>query len=380
LLVRSGRYAIITAMKKRVVVGLSGGVDSAVAAALLKAKGYEVIGLTMCFNLAESGRKKVSCCSRQGIEDARRVAHKLGIKHYVLNMQKALEERVIKNFCREYFSGRTPNPCVLCNQYLKFGELLEQVKVLDAQFLATGHYARLAKTPAGFLLKKAKDPQKDQSYFLYRLNQNQLKQVLFPLGNYTKEEVRRLARKFQLPVAEKKASQEVCFLPDDDYRSFLRTRAKKEMPAGPIIDAQGKITGRHKGIAYYTVGQREGLGVAKGYPVYITRIDPKANSIYIGSKEEASVSEFLVKDLHFAIKPALKKIALKVKIRYNQKEVKADLFFFGNKPTGHKSVVWPSIAKVIFKKPQFAVTPGQSAVFYDKSRVLGGAIIDEVIS
>jgi len=380
LLVRSGCYAIITAMKKRVVVGMSGGVDSAVAAALLKAQGYEVIGLTMCFNLAESGRKKAGCCSRQGIEDARRVAHKLRIKHYVLNMQKALEERVIKNFCREYLSGRTPNPCVLCNQYLKFGELLEQVKVLDAQFLATGHYARLVKTPAGFLLKKARDPQKDQSYFLYRLNQNQLEQVLFPLGNYTKEEVRRLARKFQLPVAEKKASQEICFLLDDDYRSFLRTRAKKEMPAGPIIDAQGKIVGRHKGIAYYTVGQREGLGVAKGYPVYITRIDPKSNNIYIGSKEEASASEFLVKDLHFAIEPALKKIALKVKIRYNHREAQADLFSYGNKSTGCKAVAWSPIAKVIFKKPQLAVTPGQSAVFYDKSRVLGGAIIDEVIS
>ncbi|MFH0855855.1 MAG: tRNA 2-thiouridine(34) synthase MnmA [Candidatus Omnitrophota bacterium] len=355
-------------MKKRVVVGMSGGVDSSVAAALLKEKGFEVIGVTMCFNLAETARKKISCCSRQSIEDARRVAHKLGIRHYVVNMRKALEERVIKNFCREYSLGRTPNPCVVCNQYLKFGELLSRAKVLGAQFLATGHYAGIVKTLSGFLLRKAKDSKKDQSYFLYRLNQNQLKHIIFPLGNYTKEAVRGLARKFELPVAEKKASQEICFLAGDDYRDFLRGRISEEAFPGPVIDAQGNIVGRHKGIAYYTTGQREGLGVAKGYPVYITRIDPKANSIYIGSRQEASAAVFLAKDWHFAARPpAKKKIALKVKIRYNHREAKADLLLIGNKP------------KIIFKKPQFAVTPGQSAVFYDKGRVIGGAIIDKVI-
>ncbi|MFA5063370.1 MAG: tRNA 2-thiouridine(34) synthase MnmA [Candidatus Omnitrophota bacterium] len=370
-------------MQKRVVVGMSGGVDSAVAACLLKEKGFEVIGVTMCFNLADSNRKKIGCCSRQGIEDARRVCHKLGIRHYVVNMRKALEERVIEPFCREYLLGRTPNPCVVCNQYLKFGELLNKAKALDAQFLATGHYARITKIPAGFLLRKAKDLKKDQSYFLYRLNQNQLKHIIFPLGNYTKVEVRDLARKFGLAVAEKKASQEICFLPNDDYRAFLRNRMNKELLTGPIIDTQGNVVGQHKGVAYYTTGQREGLGVAKGYPVYITKIDPRTNSIYIGSKEEASSTGCLLKDLHFAIKPPVKKkVALKVKIRYNHQEARADLFSYGNKSTGHKAVVWPPIAKakVIFKKPQFAITPGQSAVFYEKNRVIGGAIIDKVIS
>jgi len=354
-------------MKKRVVVGISGGVDSAVAAALLQLKGYEVIGVTMCFNLTGEGRKKIGCCSLQGIEDARRVAHKLGIRHYVVNMQKALEEHVIKDFLHEYSLGRTPNPCVVCNQYLKFGELLKKAHVLDAQFLATGHYARIVKTASGYLLRKAKDAQKDQTYFLHRLNQEQLKYTLFPLGNYTKEEVRNLARKFQLPVAEKKASQEICFLPGDDYRTFLKARISHAMTPGPIVDNEGKVVGEHKGIAFYTIGQREGLKIAKGYPVYINRINPKTNTIFIGPKTEAFKREFLVKDLHFSAKPIKKKVAFQVKIRYNHKVTGAEIFPSGNK------------AKIIFKKPQFAITPGQSAVFYSNGRLVGGATIDRVI-
>jgi len=343
---------------KRVVVAMSGGVDSSVAAALLKAKGCEVIGITMCF----------SGCGLKAAKDAQAVAHKLGIKHYVVNMQKAMEERVIKNFLAEYLQGRTPNPCVACNQYLKFGELLQRARVLGADFLATGHYARITKTPAGFLLRKGKDPKKDQSYFLYRLNQAQLKHVIFPLGNYTKQEVRALARKFKLAVAEKKASQEICFLANDDYRQFLRSRINKKLLPGPVIDSAGKVVGEHKGIAYYTIGQREGLGIAKGYPVYITKIDRQSNQIFIGSQEEASKREFLAKDLHFILKaPLKKKIALKVKIRYNHQESDANIYPFSKQ------------AKIIFKKPQFAITPGQSAVFYSRGRVLGGAIIDQVM-
>ncbi|MCX5704316.1 MAG: tRNA 2-thiouridine(34) synthase MnmA, partial [Candidatus Omnitrophica bacterium] len=239
-------------MKERVVVAMSGGVDSSVAAALLKEQGYEVIGITLCFNLAASARKKPACCSIQGIEDARRVAHKLGIRHYVLNMQKVLWARVIKDFCGEYTKGRTPNPCVRCNQYIKFGALLKKARSLDAKFLATGHYAKIIKTSQGYQLKKARDKLKDQSYFLYRLAQNQLKHILFPLGDYTKDEVRGLARKFKLPVAEKLASQEICFLPSADYREFLKARVPGSIKPGAIVDSQGELIGQHKGIAFYT--------------------------------------------------------------------------------------------------------------------------------
>jgi len=358
-------------MKKRVVVAMSGGVDSSVAAALLKSKGYEVIGMTMCFSLPASRGKRPSCCGLEGIEDARRVAHKLGIKHYVVSMQKSLEEQVIDDFCSEYILGRTPNPCVRCNQYLKFDILLKKAVALGAEFLATGHYARIVKVHSSrsmvhsYRLKKAKDKFKDQSYFLYRLNQEQLKVILFPLGNYTKTQVRELARKFNLPVADKAGSQEICFLPDNNYREFLSARMGNKIKPGPILNKEGSILGRHKGIAFYTIGQREGLGIALGYPAYITDINASDNSITVGKKEDTFVQEFLVKDVHFIFKPVKKKIALTVKIRYNHKGALATIYPVDNK------------FAVCFKTPQFAVTPGQSAVFYDKDTVIGGGVIDK---
>jgi len=376
--------------KKCVVVAMSGGVDSSVAAALLKEQGYEVIGITLCFsayggsasggNLADSLKKKPNCCSIKAIEDARRVAHKLGIRHYVLNMQKELEEFVIKNFCQEYLLGRTPNPCVRCNQYLKFGSLLKKALSLGAGYLATGHYARKAQYAIHdtqyYLLKKAKDRLKDQSYFLYRLSQNQLKYTLFPLGNYTKSQVRKLAQKFGLAVADKLASQEICFLPGADYRRFLvhrlaqisKIRMSTDIRPGSVIDKYGNILGQHQGIAFYTIGQRQGLGIAKGYPLYITKIDPGNNIIVVGRKEEAYNKEFWIKEPHFILKPLKMKIAVKVRIRYNHKEAPAEVIPFGNQ------------IKICFRKPQFAITPGQSAVFYDKNMVLGGGIINEVLA
>jgi tRNA-specific 2-thiouridylase len=388
-------------MKERVVVAMSGGVDSSVAAALLKKDGFEVVGITLCFNLPDTLSKKPSCCGPQGIDDARRVAYRLGIKHYVLNMQKVLEEKVVKDFVQEYLKGRTPNPCIRCNQYIKFRALLKRARSLGAKFLATGHYARIIKTQnsppqkfapqklahpptvvaevgpprnvaeklktQNYLLKKAKDLEKDQSYFLYRLNQNQLKHILFPLGDYTKDEVRTLARRFELPVAEKMASQEICFLPGNDYRAFLKTKILSDIKPGLIVDKQGNILGQHKGIAYYTIGQRQGLGIAKGYPLYVTKIDSKSNQITVGKREDAYKREFLVRDLSFIIQPIKKEIALRVKIRYNHPQALA--------------LVMPEVTKikVCFKKPQFAITPGQAAVFYDQDKVLGGGIIDKVL-
>jgi tRNA-specific 2-thiouridylase len=359
-------------MKKRrikpVVVGMSGGVDSSVAAELLVRKGFEVVGITMCFNLPESRGKKPSCCGREGVEDAQRVAHKLGIRHYVLNMRKALVEKVIENFCQEYLKGRTPNPCVRCNQYLKFGLLLEKALSLGASHLASGHYARIIKTREGYCLAKARDSLKDQSYFLYRLNQKQLRHIIFPLAGYKKEEVRQLAKEFNLTVAEKPGSQEICFLPDQkDYRSFLEKQLKNPIKRGPIIDGQDNILGEHKGIPFYTVGQRQGLGIARGYPVYISRIDYKGNKITLGSKDEACAREFLIKEPHFITAWKKKKIVLRVKIRYNHKEAPAHIEKSGRG------------FKVKFSRPQFAITPGQSAVFYDKGIVIGGGIIDKIL-
>lgn len=353
---------------------MSGGVDSSVAAALLKEQGYEVIGITMCFNLVDAQRKRPACCGIQGIEDARRVAQKLGIKHYVLNMQKPLNDYVVKDFLSEYAQGRTPNPCVRCNQYLKFDALLKKALSLDAKFLATGHYARICHMrhatcdkPAYFL-KKAKDLKKDQSYFLYRLNQEQLKHALFPIGNYTKAAVREMASKFGLSVAEKKGSQEICFLPQIDYRPFLEKALGNKIKPGPILDSNGNILGKHKGIAFYTIGQRQGLGIAKGYPIYVIGIDPEKNEITMGRKDEVLGKEFILKDTHLVCARIKKKIAVRVRIRYNHKEAAAWIIPFKGK------------LKVKFIRPQFAITPGQSAVFYKRGLVLGGGYIEKALN
>jgi tRNA-specific 2-thiouridylase len=354
-------------MKKRVVVAMSGGVDSSVAAALLKEQGYEVIGLTMCFNLVEKNGRKPSCCGLTGIEDARRVCQKLGIRHYLINLNKDFFREVIQNFYQEYLSGRTPNPCVRCNQFIKFGILLKKAINLGVQFLATGHYARIVKSSQGYLLKKAKDLKKDQSYFLYSLTQGQLKYVNFPLGNFTKPKVRQLAFDFGLQVAEKQDSQEICFLPDGKYGDFIKARGQGCVKPGNFVDKNGNILGLHQGVAFYTIGQRHGLGITVGYPLYVTQINAQDNRVSVGRRQEVYKSEFIIKEGHFLGKPLKKKIEIKVRIRYNHQEARATVY-----PGKDKQ-------KVIFKQPQFAVTPGQSAVFYDKDTVLGGGIIQKVI-
>ena len=353
-------------MQKRVLVAMSGGVDSSVAAALLKEAGFEVIGVTMCFNISGLNRRRLGCCGIQGIEDARRVAQRLGIRHYVLNFAKTLEEKIIKDFCDEYLNGRTPNPCVRCNQFLKFGTLLKKALSLGCGYLATGHYARIVNNKGKYFLKKAFDKNKDQSYFLYRLSQRQLKHILMPLGELSKSKVRELARKFSLPVAEKPGSQEICFVPEDNYHELLRLRYRKKIKPGDIVDKAGDVLGRHRGICFYTIGQRQGLGVAKGYPLYVTRIDAKKNRLVVGEKGDVLNKEFIIKSAHFILKPVNKSVVLKAKIRYNHKEALAQL-----------ECLERNGVRVTFKRPQFAITPGQSAVFYDKDTVIGGGIIEK---
>lgn len=343
---------------------MSGGVDSSVSAALLKEKGYEVVGMTMCFKIPDSVVGKPSCCGSQGIEDARRVAHALGIRHHIVTLADVFKEKVIQDFCDEYVKGRTPNPCVRCNQFVKFDALLKKALAFDAAYLATGHYAKVARTKDGFRLKKAADTHKDQSYFLYRLTQDQLRHILFPIGAYTKSQVRQMAAGYNLDVAKKSDSQEICFLPGNDYRDFLSSRLSLE--PGTIVDKKGRVLGKHKGVALYTVGQRQGLGIAWKHPLYITKIDAATGTIVVGALEEAKKREFFITEPHFLSEKPKKKIVLGVKIRYNHKESPAKIF-----PSRGRM-------RVVFKEAQFAITPGQSAVFYHRDTVVGGGIIDEV--
>ena len=348
----------------RIVVGMSGGVDSSVVACLLQQQGAQVIGMTICFSLPESRTRRPRCCGLQGIEDARRVCQQLGIPHYVVPLQETLEQEVIQEFCQEYAHGRTPNPCVRCNQFIKFGALLDKARALDAAYLATGHYARRQQSVRGvFKLQKAADQLKDQSYFLYRLSQKQLAHILFPLGEFTKKQVRLVARAQGLAVAEKQESQEICFIPRDNYREFLADRIGAHIKRGDFVDGQGRVLGRHQGVAFYTIGQRQGLGIAAAHPLYVVAIDAGRNTIILGKKEDCMRDGCLVSDMHWVHKPIEKKIALQVKIRYNHPGVTASVF------------PQKDSLRVVFKEPQFAVTPGQSAVLYRTDVVVGGGII-----
>lgn len=346
-------------IKGKVVVAMSGGVDSSVAAALLKEQGHDVIGVTMQIWPNSSGSN--SCCSLSAVEDARRVANKLGIPYYVVNFNKIFKKTVIDDFISQYNNGRTPNPCVRCNQYIKFDALLKKAQELGADRIATGHYARIWENRSGrYVLKKGIDPKKDQSYFLYPLSQEALSRTVFPLGDLTKVEVRKLAKKFSLNVADKEESQEICFVDG----SFGDLFALKE---GNIVDLKGNVLGAHKGYQLYTVGQRRGLRLSRPKPAYVVKIDPNMNEITVGEEGDVYGDELIAGHLNLvSLADISSPMKVKARIRYNAKDTDADIY-----PLSREKV------KVTFNRPQFAITPGQSVVFYEEDEVIGGGIIEK---
>ncbi len=361
----------------KIAVAMSGGVDSAVAAALLTEGGHEVIGLTM--NLWPSWLKEPegnvqTCCGVGAIEDARATARMLGIRHYVLNLREEFERAVIDYFCDEYARGRTPNPCIACNQEIKFRILLDKVTGLGCEALATGHYARVDRDATDrFALLRAADPVKDQSYVLYGLTQEQLARVRFPVGNYSKDEIRAFAHRFDLPVADKPDSQEICFVPSGHYAELVAARRPEAARSGQIVDRAGAIVGTHDGIARYTVGQRRGLGLTGSAPRYVVDIDSSRNTLVVGAAEDLLRARVRVERVNWIAPEPQPGVyppggaQVTVRIRHAAADVPAALTVLGG-----------GAVDVAFLSPQRAAAPGQAVAFYDGQRVLGGGIITEI--
>ncbi|MEY8391383.1 tRNA 2-thiouridine(34) synthase MnmA [Lachnospiraceae bacterium 45-W7] len=351
--------------KKKVVVGMSGGVDSSVAAWLLKEQGYEVIGVTM--QIWQEEQEENGCCGLSAVEDARRVAYMLDIPYYVMNFRKEFKKYVMDYFVAEYLQGRTPNPCIACNRYVKWESLLKRSMEIGADYIATGHYARIVRLDNGrYTLRSSKTAAKDQTYALYNLTQDQLAHTLMPVGDYTKEEIRAIAQKIGLRTANKPDSQEICFIPDRDYAGFIdREAGERVPPAGNFVTRDGRILGRHKGITHYTIGQRKGLGIALGTPVFVTEIRPETNEVVLGSNEEVFGNQVWAERLNFMSVADLEgEMQVTAKIRYNHsgapcviRKVEADK------------------ALCEFMEPVRAITPGQAVVFYQGELVVGGGCI-----
>ena len=350
---------------KKAIIALSGGVDSSVAALFMKKKGYECIGVTMkLYDNEDIGiSREKTCCSLDDIDDARSVAYKLGMPYYVFNFKDEFEEKVIKKFIYTYEHGGTPNPCIECIRYLKFEKLMQRMKELKFDYVVTGHYADIEYKNGRYLLKKGTDPSKDQSYVLYSLTQYQLEHIIFPLGKYSKEQIRELAEENGFVNAKKRDSQDICFVPDGNYAKYIEKYANKTYKKGSFVDKYGNVLGEHNGIIRYTIGQRKGLNIALGHPVYVIAKDLENNRVVLGSDKDLYTNELVAGDFNWIIEKPEKSIKCFAKTRYNMKEVPCTAF------CEEENV------RVVFDTPVRAVTASQAVVLYDGDYVLGGGII-----
>ena len=356
--------------KTKVVVGMSGGVDSSVAAHILQEQGYEVIGITMqIWGKDAPDDDSGGCCGLSAVDDARRVCQKLGIPHYVINFRDDFEKYVIDYFLEEYQQGRTPNPCIACNRYVKWESMLQKALQLGAEYIATGHYARVNynEETDRYTLAQSATRAKDQTYALYNLTQYQLKHTLMPLGDYTKDEIRDIAQDINLSVASKPDSQEICFVPDDDYAKYIMENTDIESKEGNFVDLEGNILGKHRGIIHYTIGQRKGLGIQAAKPLYVIEIKAKSNEVVVGDNQDVFKDRVYANRLNFMPFESLEEgqeMALTGKIRYSQQAAPCTVRLTG-----------PDTLLCTFNEPQRAVTPGQAIVFYDGDTVVGGGTI-----
>ena len=352
---------------EKVLIAMSGGVDSSLAAKIMKDRGFECIGCTMkLYNNEDAGvERSRTCCSLDDVEDARSVAYRLGMPFYVFNFTEEFKEKVICKFIECYEHGLTPNPCIDCNRFMKFGKLEERAGILGCSHVVTGHYARIEKQDGKYVLKKALDETKDQSYVLYSMTQEQLAHTLFPLGNLRKTEVRAIAAENGFINAQKPDSQDICFVPDGDYAGVIEKNTNKKYAPGDFVDNQGNVLGKHKGIIHYTIGQRKGLGISAPEPLYVCDICPESGNVILGKKADLLKTEADAEDFNWISGEVPQDgVRCSVKIRYRQPEQKATVI-----PTGENTV------HIIFDEPQRAITPGQAAVIYDNDIVLGGGTI-----